>query len=334
MAVGSGIGSSAGFVPESTYGTYAAPTRWVEGSMKLRKSKNTYQGGAMAAGRLVRPGTRRNVTHRGGGGTYDVAVVSKFMGHLVNGTMGGTVAPVQQGGTTAYLQTHPLADPVGQFYTFQAGIPDLGGTVRPYTFLGSQIVSAEFSCDIGGSLMATFEIVSRDVTEAQTLAAPSFPANNEFHHGQAVVKLGTFGAEASVDGVRRMSVKIGRPRHDGGPYMGNAGLRSKGIINDYAEISGTFEVDYLTKADFADRFAATGPETPTSLVWEFLGPAISGGGGAVETFRIRVPQIFFDGDTPNADSPDAVRTSYPWVAAFDGTNAASTIEYMSTDTTL
>jgi hypothetical protein len=332
MAVGSGIGSSFGFVNESTYGTYLAPTRWVEGSAKLRKTKNPYQGGAMAAGRLVQPGSKRYITHRGGGGTFDCAVVSSRMGHLLNGLMGGTVVPVQQGGTPAYLQTHALADPVGQFYTMQAGVPDLGGTVRPYTWLGSQILSAEFSCDIGGALMATFEVVAKDVTEGQTLAAPSYPTNNEFHHGIAAVKLGTFGGEALVDGVRKLSVKIGRPRHDGGPYMGNLGLRSKGVLNDWAEVSGTFEVDYLDKTVFADRFAATSPETPTSLVWEFVGPVISG--AFFETFRIRCPQIYFDGDTPTADSPDVVRTSYPFKGQFDLTNAAATIEYISVDVTL
>lgn len=329
MAIGSGLGSSFGFVPESTYGTYVAPTRWVEGSAALKKTKNIHQGGAMAAGRLVQPGGRRYVTWKAGGGTFRSAVMSVRMGHLLNGLMGGTVTPVQQGGTPAYLQTHALADPFGKFYTMQSGIPDLGGTPRPYSFLGCQIDSGEFSCELGGGLMAAFSVTARDVTEAQALAAPSYPTANEFHWAQAALKLGTFGAEAQVDGVRKVNVKVARPKHDGGPYMGNAGLRSQGVINAYAAITGTVEVDYITKADFADRFAS---DAPTSMVWEFIGPQISG--AFFETFRITLPQVFFDGDTPVAESPDVVRTSFPFTAQFDLTNAAATLAYISTDTTL
>jgi tail tube protein len=328
VGIGSGLGSSFGLVPEVTYGTYVAPTRWIEGIARLRKTKNVVQGGGMAAGRLLQPGSRRVVTWKAGGGTFDADVSSVRMGHLFNGLMGGTVTPVQQGGTIAYLQTHALADPFGKFYTMQAAVPDLGGTARPYSFLGCQIDSAEFSCDLGGQLGATFQVSSRDVTDAQSLAAPSYPAANIFHWAQGALKLGTFGAEAQVDAVRKVSVKIERPKHDGGPYMGNAGLRSQGVLNNWAKITGTVEADFLDKTVFADRFAA---DTPISMVWEFVGPLIAG--AFFETFRITLPQIFFDGDTPNAESPDVVKTSYPFTAQFDGTNLA-TLAYISTDVTL
>lgn len=329
MGIGSGLGSSFGLVPESIYGTYVAPTRWVEGVARLKKTKNIYQGGGMAAGRMMQPGSRRVVTWKAAGGQFDCAVQSVRMGHLLNGLMGGVVTPVQQGATTAYLQTHPMADPFGRFYTMQSGIPDLGGTVRPYSFLGCQIDSCEFSCDLGGSLMASLQVASRDVTEAQTLAAPSYPAANEFHWAQATLKLGTFGAEAQVDAVRKMSLKIERSKHDGGPYMGNAGLRSQGVLDDWSKITGTVDADFLDKTVFADKFASDGS---TSMVWEFIGPQI-GVSGFFETFRIKIPQIFFDTDTPTAESPDVVKTPYNFTAQFDGTNQPS-IEYMSADVTL
>lgn len=176
--------------------------------------------------------------------------------------------------------------------------------------------------------MASFTVASRDVTEAQSLAAPSYPAGNEFHWAQAAIKLGTFGAEVQADAVRKVSVKIARQKHDGGPYMGNAGLRNQGVINDWAKITGTIDADFLDKTVFADRFASDGS---TSMVWEFVGPLIAG--GFFETFRITVPQIFFDTDTPTAESPDVVKTSFNFTAQFDGTNQP-TISYTSTDVTL
>lgn len=328
MSIGSGLGSSFGLAPEVTYGTYVAPTRWLEGTAKLTKDKTTYQGGGMAAGRLVKPSGRRYVTAKGGSGTIDTAVYSKGMGLLFNGLLGGTVTPVQQAATTAYLQTHALADPFGKFFSMQAGVPDLGGTVRPYTLLGAQVTGVELSCQSGndGALKASWSVVGRDMTESETLAAPSYQTVNEFHFAQASLKLGTYGAEAAVDGVTSVSLSIQRPRHPGGPYMGSAGLRSQGVINDWAQISGTIQADYLDKTVFADRFAS---DSSTSLVWEFVGPLIAS--TYFETFRVKLPVIFFDGATPTVDGPDVVSGSFPFVAQYDGTNPAVTVEIISTD---
>lgn len=329
MAIGSGLGSSFGMAAEVTYGTYVAPTRFLEGTAQLTKRKTTYQGGGMAAGRLVRPGGRRYVVGRGASGSLSTAVYSKGMGLLLNGLMGGTVAPVQQAATAAYLQTHDLADPYGKHFTMQAGVPDLGGTVNPYTFLGCQIASAEFSCQTGGNLTASWQVEARDVSEVQTLAAPSYPVVDEFHFAQASLLLGEYDSETLVDGVTSVSLTIGRPMHAGGPYMGNGGLRSQGVLNDWSPISGTIQADFAAKEDLADRFR---DDTPVSLVWEFVGPEIAPGYN--ETFRIRVPQIFLDGDTPTVGGPDVVSTSFPFVGQHDGTHAPATIEYISTDTAL
>lgn len=331
MAIGSGLAASLGFVAESTYGTYVTPTRWVESSAPaLRKVKNTVQGGAMAAGRLVRPGTMRNVTSKAGGGTIAMEVYSKRMGLLLQALMGTTVTPVQQGATTAYLQTHTLADPFGKMLTMQVGVPDLAGTVRPYTFLGSKITAMEFTCGIDENLTVSIEVDSRDVTEAETLAAPSYATGvNVFHFAQSAVKLGTYNSEAQVDGIRKMTVRIARPSRVDRFYHGNAGLKSQPIINDYAQITGTIEADYLDKTVFADRFAA---DTSTALDWVFTGPVIESAN--TEIFRIRVPQIFFNGDTPAVNGPDVVSGAFPFVGTYDGTNAAAQILYQSTDTTL
>jgi hypothetical protein len=331
MAIGSGLAASLGFVAESTYGTYLTPTRWVESSApELKKVKNIVQGGAMAAGRLVRPGAMRNVTSKAGGGTIAMEVYSKRMGLLLQTLMGTTVTPVQQGATTAYLQTHTLADPFGKMLTIQAGVPDLAGTVRPYTFLGSKITAMEFACGIDENLTVSIEVDARDVTEAETLAAPSYATGvNVFHFAQSAIKLGTYNSEATVDGIRKMTLRIARPSRTDRFYHGNAGLKSQPIINDYAQISGTIEADFLDKTVYADRFAA---DTSTAVDWVFTGPVIEGAN--TELFRIRVPQIFFDGDTPTVNGPDVVSGAFPFVASYDGTNAAATILYQSTDTTL
>lgn len=329
MAIGSGLGSSIGLAPEATYGTYVAPTKFIEGTCQLNRDISTYQGGGMAAGQTVQRGSRRKVASERVSGSLDVGVMSLGMGNLLNGLMGGTVTPQQQGLTTAYLQTHALADPFGKRYTIQAGVPQVTGTVVPYSFLGSQINSGEFSCETGGGLTAKFNIAAKSATTAQTLAAPSYPNANDFHFAISTLKLGTFGAEALVDGVKSVSVSIERPKHAGGPYMGGGGFRSEGVMNDFTKISGSMTVDFLDKTTFADRFLL---DQSTSLIWEFVGPTIAG--AFKETFRIKIPLIFFEGDLPSASGPDVVSTTFKFTGLFDGTNPAATIEYISTETTL
>jgi hypothetical protein len=155
MAIGSGLGGSFGIVPETVYGTYVAPTRFHEvNKANMKKVKNTVQGGGLAAGRFAQLGSRRVVTTQAGTGSVEMELPSKGFGILLNNLFGGTVVPVQQSATAAYLQTHPIADNVGKFLTLQSGIPDTTGTIRPYSFIGSKITAIEFSCGVDELVIA------------------------------------------------------------------------------------------------------------------------------------------------------------------------------------
>lgn len=331
MSIGSGLAGSFGVVPESVYGTYVAPTRFHEvNKASMKKVKNTVQGGGLAAGRFAQLGSRRVVTTMAGSGSIEMEVPSKGFGIILNSLFGGTVTPVQQAASAAYLQTHPIADNVGKFLTAQSGIPDTAGTVRPYSFLGTKILAAEFSCGVDELLTVKVDFDCRDVSESQGLASVSYIAGQQPRHfGEMAVKFGAFGAEAAVQGIRKVTLKVERPQATDRFYANNAGLKSEPIMNDWVKVSGSFDADYVDKTILADRFAA---DSSTSLVWEMVGPIIAS--TFAQTFRLRVPQIFLDGDTPDLDGPGIVKGSFPFVGQFDGTNALVTAEYMSTDVTL
>jgi hypothetical protein len=334
MAIGSGLAASIGVAAESTYGTYVAPTRFLEFTKEdLKKTKTTIQGGGLAAGRFAKLGSRRVLATVGGTGSIEMDVTNKGFGLLIAHLLGSSATPVQQAATAAYLQTHNLGDNFGKYLTVQKGVPDTGGTVRPYSFLGGKITEATFKCDVMGHLTSDFEFDFKDVSEAQGLAAPSYTAGlSPFHGGQMAVKIGTFGAEASITGVKKVEVKIERSLNTKRYYASSAGFpatKSEPIMDDYISVSGTLETDYVTKADLADRFAA---DSSTSLIIEWIGPTIAS--TYKETFRIKVPLIFIDSDTPAVDGPDIVSTGYDFTGQSDGTNSVVTIEYMSTDTTV
>ena len=331
MAIASGLAAQIGVAAESTYGTYVAPTRFLEyNKADLKVKKNVVQGGGLAAGQIAQLGSRRVVTSVSVEGGFELEVANKGMGLLLAHLLGSSATPVQQGATAAYLQAHTVGDNIGKSLTIQHGVPDLTGTVRPYTFKGCKLSGAELSCKVDELLTMSLDIDGRHSSEVETLVAASLATGvTPFHWAQMSVKLGAFGAEAAVSGVKGFSVKFDRGMASERFYAGAAGLKAEPVMNDWLKVSGSLDVDLVDKADFADRFAA---ESATSLVIEFVGPLIAS--TYYQTFRIKVPMVFFDGDTPTVDGPDVTSGGYPFVAQLDGTNPLVSIDYISTDTTL
>ena len=209
----------------------------------------------------------------------------------------------------------------------QVGIPLTTGTVTDKSFLGCKVVSAEFSCEVGGMLMCTLELDGKDCDETQTLAVAAYPAMSPFNFSQMAVKTGTFGTETARSGIRKVSIKVERPQAVDRFYAGGAGLKQEPISNDQVKITGSLEMDYVDVVldDLHTSDAAT------SLVWEFLGPIIAATHN--ETFRIVLPAIRVDEAPPTVEGFDVVKPTISFTGLFDGTNQPK-IEYMSTDVSL
>jgi hypothetical protein len=328
MAIGSGLGAQIGIKDEATYGTFAAPTKFIEFTKEsLVLKKTTAQSAGIAAGRLLALASRRVVTQTEGSGSIDLEVTNKAMGLLLQALMGTSVTPVVQGASAAYLQTHTLADTAGKSLVIQKGVPLTSGTVTDKTFLGCKVTSAEFACEVGQMLTASFEFDAKACDEAQTLATASYPSMSPFHFGQMAVKAGTFGTEVALDGIRKVSVKIERPMAVDRFYAGQSGTKKEPISNDQVKISGTIEMDYV--ATTLDDLHTT--DGTTSLVWEFIGPIIAS--TYAETFRITLPAIKVDDAPPVVDGFGVVKPTITFTGLYDGTNQPK-IEYISTDVTL
>jgi Phage tail tube protein len=328
VAIGSGLGAQLGIAAESTYGTFVAPTKFIEFTKEsLAFKKTTAQSAGIAAGRLLALSSRRVVTRKEVTGSIDLEIANKGMGLLVQALMGTTVTPVQQGVTTAYLQTHTLADTAGKSLTIQKGVPLTTGTVTDKSFLGCKVTSGEFSCGVGEMLAGSFEFDGKDCDETQTLAAASYSNMSPFHFGQMALKTGTFGAETALDGIRKVSCKIERPQDTDRFYANQSALKKEPISNDQVKISGSLETDYVatTLDDLHTSDAAT------SLVWEFIGPLIAS--TYYETFRITLPAVKLDEGPPMVDGFGVVKPTFNFTGLYDSTNQPK-IEIISTDTTL
>jgi hypothetical protein len=331
MAIGSGLGGSVGVGTESAYGTVATFGRFHEvQKADLKEVPNFVQGGGLAAGRLLQAGTRRVKTSTSVEGTIVKEVGTKGEGLLLTHLMGSAGAPVQQAATTAYLQSRAVADNFGKFLSVQTGIPDRNGTVRPYTALGCKVTQAEFSCGQNELLMVTYSLDGQQLVETEALTAPSYSTGvKPFHSGQMSVKTGTYGSEAAISGVKGVSCTIERPMQTDAYYAGatTQGTKAEPVMNDWLKISGTLETDFVDKTQLADLFAAN---TSTALVLEWVGATIAS--TYKQTFRIKIPMVFFNEGTPTLEGPEVTGLSVPFVAQYDETNAPVTIEYISTDT--
>ncbi|WP_432170917.1 phage tail tube protein [Streptomyces sp. 1222.5] len=326
MAIGSGLGAQLGIAAETTYGTFVAPAKFIEFTKEsLVLKKTTAQSAGIAAGRLLALSSRRVLTRKEVSGSIDLEVTNKSMGLLLQALMGTTVSPVQQGATTAYLQTHILADTAGKSLTIQKGVPLTTGTVTDKTFLGCKVTSGEFSCEVGGMLTGSFEFDGKDCDEGQTLAAASYSNMAPFHFGQMALKTGTYGAETALDGIRKVSVKVERPQDTERFYANQAALKKEPISNDQVKITGTLETDYVATT-LDDLHTSDGA---TSLVWEFTGANIAS--TYFDTFRITLPAVKLDEGPPVVDGFGVVKPSFNFTALYDGTNPVK-IEYMSSDT--
>ncbi|MEU5077104.1 phage tail tube protein [Streptomyces asoensis] len=328
MAIGSGLGAQLGIAAESSYGTFVAPTKFVEFTKEgLALKKTTAQSAGIANGRLLPLSARRVLTRREASGTIEMEVTNKAMGLLLQGLMGTSVTPVQQGVTAAYLQTHTLASVAGKSLTIQKGVPLTSGTVTDKTFVGCKVTSGEFSCGVGEMLTASFEVDAKDCDETQTLASASYSNMSPFHFMQLTAKAGTFGGETALDGIRKVSCKVERPQDVERFYAGQAGLKKEPIENDQVKITGTLESDY-TGTTLDDLHTS---DAATSLVLEWVGPLIAP--TFYETFRITLPAVRLNEGPPVVDGFGVVKPSFTYEGLYDGTNQPK-IEYISTDTAL
>lgn len=325
MAIGSGLAASLGIGQETTYGTPVAPTRWYEfNSEDIALEKMIVQGEGLRSGDRIRRAARRNFTTRQGAGSFDLNVPTKGLGLLLRHLMSTTATPVQQGATTAYLQTYALGTEALSF-TGQVGLPDTGGTVRPKTAHGCVVTGWEFSVDTSGILTLKVDVDAEDVEHTTALTAPSYVTASEFHFAHGSVTFDT----VAVANVLSASVAAGIAVKTDRFFLGAAGLKARPILNDFSDVTGSLEVEFGDLTTIQNRYTA---DTAVAVVLLFEAAVISG--AFKETLKFTLPSAYFDTGTPQVGGPDVLTQSVDFTSLANSSGAALTIDYISTDVTV
>ncbi len=281
MPIGSGLAAQIALKKETTYGTRAVPDLFYEfeseGGVRNQKFLASRQ---LRSGRTFQSSTRRVATTRDAEVTINGEVPNKGFGSILDLGHGNTVTPVQQGATTAYLQTHNWTNDPSKSATIQAGKPSVDaagvGTVRPFDYLGSMLTTLQLSCSVDNWLTFVAGFNCQDVVTDQTLATPSYPTALEgFHFQQATVTVNGVVQNLTTGSlVKSLSLDVSRPRNVERYGLRSSALKAAPVTNDYSPGSGQLGFEYTDNTIYG-LYAA---QTVVPVIYDFLATSLAGAG--------------------------------------------------------
>lgn len=328
MAYASGLSAQVGYGAETTYGTRATPTRFLE---FLDESLDTeiarVESNALRAGSANLRSDRWAAGRKSVSGTIRHELANKGFALLFKHALGAIAAPATPGGATN-TRDHvaTIGDPLGLAFTIQVGRPDLGATVRPWDFYGCKVTSWRF----GGGLdeIPVIELTFDGQTTAtdQSLESASYPSSQSLYDWTQVTTF-TIGGSAytcrSAYFAGQASLKTDR-------YGLGSALKSQPVRNAKVEVTGEIDSEYIDNTA-VNRFI-NGTTAAVQCVWT---------GGTIEgafkySITVDVPYARFDGETPKVGGPDVLSQPLRYKALGDSTEDASApiaVTVRTTDTT-
>lgn len=347
MAIGSGLSAQFGFKDETTWATAVTPDHFSPfDSESLALAKGVLQGAGLRAGDAGLYGSRRKISTKVVSGTIGLDLTARGLGLLLKHGLGSTVTTPTLISGSAYKQVHAIGSNQGFGLTMQVGRPQTDGTVRAFTYNGCKINAIEISVSDGQLAKISVDVVGQNEATATALASASYVTTNQETFSFAMATSGNFtlggtvttgSGEASVASgvnvatvVNSFSVRIARGMKTDRRGLGNAGLISEPIENDFYSVTGNIGGEFTSRTELYDLFTA---DTGTALHLALVGSAITGGGGS-NTLDIVLPQIFFDTGSVNATSPDVIPQALTFTALKDGTNTQAQVKLISADSTL
>lgn len=329
--IGSGLASQLGWKKETVaYGTRAVPNAFAEfiaeGGVRQQKYLESSQ---LRAGRFFQSGPRRILTTHDAQVTVNGEFPNKGGGFLLDLLHGNTVTPVQQGATTAYLQTHNVTGDPSKSATIQIAKPDTGAAAgvpvaRPFDYLGCMVSDCSFSVALDDWLKFALTFDAQEEDTSQTLATASYPTALEgFHFQQCTVTINSVVQNLSATGslVKGWSFDLALPRATERYGLRSSALKAKPILNAYTPGTGTLDFEFSDMVQYG-LFTA-GTKVP--LVVDFTSASLAG-----TAFPYRLTFTFaavqFTGTTPVVQGPDVLMFSAPYSVLDDGTSPPVKIE--------
>lgn len=345
MPYGSGLSGQVGYKGETTYGTAVTVDKFTEFlSESINKNITYLDSSGLKAGQAYKRASRVVQSRSDVSGNLTIEASDKGLGTLIKHALGSTVTtPTIIGATTAYKQIHTPGSKAGFGLTVQVGRPQTDGTVKPFTYAGCKISSWEFSVSDNEMAKFAFDLDGKSMATATALASATFTANTGVFNFSDVAagafKIGgtasTASGETTIAGgsavtsiVKGITIKGDTPMATERYGIGNAGLKAEPIENAIPMITGSFDTEFTSQAEFYDFFNAN-----TSKALEI--PFAHGDAGTSNPFLLSfiIPVVKFKEANVNVGGPDILPQKVDWEAYDDGTNPVIQIKIVSTDST-
>lgn len=322
MAIGSGLGGQIGFVEEVTYGTYVAPTRFLEfNSESLKPDVVHVESRGIGTGRHLRS-TRHKEYIKGAAGNVTLDVKTKGFGLLFKHMLGSYANAAVTGNEYKGTITPDANGKAGLSLTAQVGRPDIGGTVRPYNYEGVKVVGWELMAELDNPLRLSLDLDAETEQTSSALETASYPTGDEIF----VMSEGAITLAGSTIHVKKFSLKGAEGLATDRRFIGN--LKKEPLANAEAMITGQlgFEFEGLTR-----RGQWVAGTNVANLIATFTSPTSTGGGGGPFKMVVTVPLIMWSDGSPAIGGPDILQEEMNFKAVYNGTDAIAKIEYHSTD---
>lgn len=323
MAIRSGIAAQLGFAAETTWGTFATPTRFLEvNSFAIKNDVQRIESAAIRANNRVLRQDRFASNPKGTSGSIELEVVSKGFGLIFKHMLGAVAITTPSGATNSRLHTHTLGDLYGLGLTIQGGIPDVAGTVQPFSWLGNKVSEWTLSNELDGILMLGLNTDGSSEVTNQSLASASYAASTEL----LTYAGGTITLAGSAFDVSAFSLSGNNGLKTDRYFIRGSTTKKEPIPAALVELTGSLTAEFEGLTAY-NRFV-NGTVASLSATW--LGSTIE------STFKysvtVTLPAVRFDGETPEVGGPDVVGLSLPFKVLFDGSQEPITIAYQTTDT--
>lgn len=324
----SGLGAQLGIAAEETYGTFKAPTRFLPFETEsLAFTPNYVKSKGLKAGQMAQAQKLHRKTTGIVGGDLNLEFLDQGMGLIFDMLHGNAVVPAKvEGKEKTYVQTHEIgrSEPFGKSRAIQVGRPDTAGVTQPFSYLGCKFVTVTLSIEQGGMAMLAVTVAGRRETEAEALAEATYDADTvPFTFQEMALHIG--GAPAA--NVRSVSIACTIPQPERF-LLGNEGLTSEPIVNEYVDVTANATLEFAGLADH-ERFTK---ETVSELKLVAKGAEIEA--GQFFGSEVILPAAKQTSSSPTVQGPDIITQQVAFEGLDNGVAAPLKVKLTSSDSAL
>lgn len=277
---------------------------------------------SIALGRGRSPRTDRVKTFtRNHAGDITMDVLNKNFGLLFQHMLGQNTVTGAGADKTHTCVLDSLAQQ-GKFMTVQVGRPDVGGTVRAFTYAGGKITAWELMCELDGPLKLKTSWNFASLLTATALASPSYVATQEmFIFNEGAVTIGgstAYVKSLSLTGNPALSVDR--------RFIG--GAQKEPLAGGMTEIGGSLGMEFEDLTHWGSAIAGTTQAVVITFALATVIPTTA------VTYKVVVtlPAVEFMEAKPNVGGPGLVPLVLPFRALNNGTDPVISLVYTTSDT--